>query len=267
MMTDDSTRRDHTQSSTTASPPRETSSWDEAVDQLREWDLEWAETCLKLTTNPWTTGVLPRKTVELISVALNAAPPALNLEGTRRHIRAALAASATREEILMVVKMASMMSIHSCTFASSILLDACTFASPTMLEEPPPSGQGRHATPACDKLRAAGRWNPAWDSFFYLDPVWTDALIAAGLGIDRVMEQKLVELLSIALHASLSHTNAGGTRRHIEAALRAGARIEEIIEVLKLCVVQGVQTCNLVVPILAEELANRAKSAEPTGHE
>jgi hypothetical protein len=31
--------------------------------------------------------------------------------------------------------------------------------------------------------------------------------------------------------------------------------MEEIMEVLKLCVVQGVQACNLGVRILAEELA------------
>ena len=31
--------------------------------------------------------------------------------------------------------------------------------------------------------------------------------------------------------------------------------MEEIMEVLKLCVVQGVQACNLGVPILAEEIA------------
>ena len=37
-------------------------------------------------------------------------------------------------------------------------------------------------------------------------------------------------------------------------ALAAGATVEEIMEVLKLCVVQGVQACNMAVPILAEEL-------------
>ena len=45
---------------------------------------------------------------------------------------------------------------------------------------------------------------------------------------------------------------APGTRRHIKAALRLGATMEEIMEVLKLCVVQGVQACNLGVPILDE---------------
>jgi alkylhydroperoxidase/carboxymuconolactone decarboxylase family protein YurZ len=45
-----------------------------------------------------------------------------------------------------------------------------------------------------------------------------------------------------------------GTRHHVKNALKAGATLEEIMEVLKLCVVQGVQACNLAVPILAEEL-------------
>ena len=66
---------------------------------------------------------------------------------------------------------------------------------------------------------------------------------------------KEIELLSIAMDASYTHMYAPGTRRHIKGALKAGATMEEIMEVLKLCVVQGVQACNLGVPILAEELA------------
>jgi alkylhydroperoxidase/carboxymuconolactone decarboxylase family protein YurZ len=52
---------------------------------------------------------------------------------------------------------------------------------------------------------------------------------------------------------------APGTRRHIKNAMRAGASIKEIMEVLKLCVAQGVQACNLAVPILDEELARHSK--------
>ena len=67
---------------------------------------------MKMATNPWTSTVLSRKTVELIGVALNAACTNLNPESTRRHIRAALRAGATREEILMLLKMASVRAIH-----------------------------------------------------------------------------------------------------------------------------------------------------------
>ena len=45
-----------------------------------------------------------------------------------------------------------------------------------------------------------------------------------------------------------------GARRHIKNALKAGATMEKIMVVLNLCVVQGIQTFNLSLPILAEEL-------------
>ena len=230
---------------------RETGPWDDALAILRAWDPEWAETCANMTTNPWSSTVLPRKTVELISVALNAACTNLNPEGTRRHIRAALAAGATRDEILFVLKCAALLSIHACSLGAPILLEEAKAAG----VEPTPRATPA-ATPACDKVKAIGQWNAAWDPFVALDPVWTDAFMATGIGIyaSGVMTPKDVELLSIALDASYTHMYAPGTRRHIQAALKVGATMEEVMEVLKLCVVQGVQACNLGVPILAEEL-------------
>jgi alkylhydroperoxidase/carboxymuconolactone decarboxylase family protein YurZ len=81
---------------------------------------------------------------------------------------------------------------------------------------------------------------------------------AMGFYASGVLSPKDVEFLSIAFDASITHMYAPGTRRHIKAALKLGANMEEIMEVLKLCVVQGVQACNLGVPILAEEIANRS---------
>ena len=230
---------------------RETGPWEDALATLREWDPEWAETCAKMTTNPWSSTVLPRKTVELIGVALNAACTNLNPEGTRRHIRAALRAGASREEILMVLKMASVMAIHSCSLGAPILLEEAKAAGAKPLPKP------AIATPACDKVRAMGQWNEAWNPFIELDPVWTDQFMSTGAVIysSGLMTPKVIELLSIAFDASYTHMYAPGTRRHIKAALELGATMEEIMEVLKLCVVQGVQACNLGVPMLAAEIA------------
>jgi len=114
---------------TTTDRPRETGPWDSALAQLQKWDPEWAKTCLTMTTNPWTGGVLSRKFVELIGVAINAACTNLNLEGTRRHIRAALHEGATRDEILLVLKMASILSIHSCALGGPIVLEEASEAS------------------------------------------------------------------------------------------------------------------------------------------
>jgi alkylhydroperoxidase/carboxymuconolactone decarboxylase family protein YurZ len=111
-------------------------------------------------------------------------------------------------------------------------------------------------TPFCDRMKAIGQWNPAWDPFYELDPVWTDQFFAAAVPVyaSGVLSPKEAELLSIAFDASYTHLYAPGTRRHIKGPLASGASVEEVMEVLKLCVAQGVQSCNMSVPILAEEL-------------
>jgi alkylhydroperoxidase/carboxymuconolactone decarboxylase family protein YurZ len=75
-----------------------------------------------------------------------------------------------------------------------------------------------------------------------------------------VLPRKTVELISIAVNAACKNLKLASTRRHIEGALKAGATMEEITEVLKLYVFQGVQACNLGVPILAEELERNSVS-------
>jgi hypothetical protein len=38
----------------TADQPTETGPWGAALAQLQKWDPKWAATCLKMTTDPWT---------------------------------------------------------------------------------------------------------------------------------------------------------------------------------------------------------------------
>lgn len=222
-----------------------------ALRQLREWDARWAEACARMATGPWRAEVLPRRLAELVGLAVNAAATNLNAEGTRRHIRGALDAGATRDEVLTVLKMAALLTIHSCSLGAPILLEEARAAGKTAQPKPGP-------TPACDQMKAIG-WNAAWDPFFALDPAFTDAFMATGAGLYAagVLPPKEVELLSIAFDASFTHMYAPGTRRHIHNALAAGATVDEVMAVLELCVVQGVQALNLGVPILAEELARR----------
>jgi alkylhydroperoxidase/carboxymuconolactone decarboxylase family protein YurZ len=232
-------------------PPDE-GPWDAALSQLRDWDPTWAATCVKMTTNPWKSGVLSPKLAELIGVLLNVACTNLNPDGTRRHIRRALEAGASREEILMVLKCAALGAIHSCSLGAPILLEEAKAAGAK-----PAQARKDQRTPFCDKMRAIDQWNTVWDPFFDLDPLWTDQFFETAIGVYQsgLLPAKEVELLSIAFDASYTHMYAPGVRRHIKGALKAGAAMEEIMEVLKLCVVQGVQACNLGVPILAEELA------------
>jgi alkylhydroperoxidase/carboxymuconolactone decarboxylase family protein YurZ len=224
--------------------------WGASLDKLEEWDPKGAEVLLRVGMNPWTSGVLPRKEVELIYLALNCSSTNLNEEGTRRQIRAALDAGATREEILLVLKCAVAPAVHSCSMGAPILLEEMKAAGVKA------SGSTKPETPACDAMRAMGQWNSAWDPFFELAPAWTDQFFAFGASVYKsgVFSPKFMELISIAFDASVTHMYAPGIRRHIQGALKAGATPEEIMTVLQICVSLGVEACAKGVPILAEEL-------------
>jgi len=117
-------------------------------------------------------------------------------------------------------------------------------------------------TPLCDRLRAAGQWNPNWDPFYELDPPWTEKFIAMGITpmTSGVLDAKTIEFLAIAVDASCTHMYGPGVRRHIRNALELGATQEEIVAVLQCVSVLGIHTMSLGAPILREELAARERS-------
>ena len=228
-----------------------TNPWGASLDKLKEWDPKDAELLLQVGTNPWTGGILPRKEVELIYLALNCACTNLDKEGTRRQIRASLDAGATRDEVLLVLKCGVGLAVHSCSLGAPILLEEMKAAKVK------PAGGPKPETPACDAMRAIGQWNTAWDPFYELSPAWTDLFFAFGASIYKsgLFTPRFMELISIAFDASVTHMYAPGARRHIQAALKAGATPEEIMTVLQICVSMGVEACAKGVPILAEELS------------
>src|SRR5271154_3375471 len=134
-------------------PAREINPWGSSLDKLKEWDPKGAELLLRVGTNPWTSGVLPRKEVELLYLALSCACTNLNEAATRRQIRAALDAGATRDEIIGVLNCGVGLAVHSCSLGAPILLEEMKAAGVK------PDGGPKPETPACDAMRAMGQWN------------------------------------------------------------------------------------------------------------
>lgn len=97
--------------------------WNPLWNQLRELDPEFVEAYLAFRSVPHRNGPLPQKTKELIMIAINAATTHLYGPGVRRHIKNALVAGATREEILEAIQLTTVMGIHSCNLAVPILIE------------------------------------------------------------------------------------------------------------------------------------------------
>lgn len=234
--------------------------WSPALDTFAEWDPDWTERCARMANNPWTTGVLPAKWIELICIALNGrlypsqrkrrAPShprrtrgGRDRRGNPRHAQGRQCAGHPG---------GSRKPAHPVRGSQPIRC-AADIAH---------AGQRRHTARRQDE--AAGLFNPAWDIIYALDPQWLEEFIAMGADLYRgVLPAKLFELVAIAVDASCTHLYTPGIRRHIQGALAHGATIDEIMEVLKLCGAQAIDACELGAPILSEELANRRSAAQP----
>ena len=205
----------------TAGQSQESGPWDPALATLREWDPAWAEACVKMTTNPWTSGVLPHKFIELVSVALNAACTNLNPDGTRRHIPA----RSKRERF--VKRFSSCSSAwRSCRSIRAALAPRFCWRKrkPRAWLRRPSPRRARRPAMRCGRADNGTRRG---DPFFELEPQWTDEFFAAAIPMYKsgVMPAKELELLSIACELLHAHVRAGHTTPH-QAALNAGATME-----------------------------------------
>jgi len=113
-----------------------------------------------------------------------------------------------------------------------------------------------------DAQRQSGDWNPLWTTLNEWDADFLEAYLRLRSVPFRKgpLPIKIKELILIAINAATTHLYAPGVRRHIQNALRHGATRDEILETIELTTVLGIHSCNVAVPILAEELAKHAKT-------
>jgi alkylhydroperoxidase/carboxymuconolactone decarboxylase family protein YurZ len=103
--------------------------WNPMWDVLQQWDAGFLEAYLAMRNAPYSRGPLNDKTKELILIAINASTTHLYGPGVRRHIQNALKLGATREEILQVIELTTVLGIHSCFVALPILVEEMNAAS------------------------------------------------------------------------------------------------------------------------------------------
>lgn len=99
-------------------------------------------------------------------------------------------------------------------------------------------------------------YDPGWAHLLKLDP----ELFAAGLEILSVpkrknhLSPKIQSLIALSVCASCTHLYAPGVRIHTAAALKAGATLDEIKEILELTSVLGIHAVSCGVPTLVDLL-------------
>jgi alkylhydroperoxidase/carboxymuconolactone decarboxylase family protein YurZ len=98
--------------------------WDENLwGKVLRLDADFFEAYLNFSAVPWRKGVLPPTVKELIYIAIDASATHLYEPGLRQHIRNAMKYGATKEEIMEVLELTSVLGIHTCTLGVPVLLE------------------------------------------------------------------------------------------------------------------------------------------------
>ena len=97
--------------------------WNEFWEGLLTLDPEFFTAYLKFSSIPWSPGVLDPKVKEFIYIAIDAATTHLYEPGLRIHIENAFKYGATKEEIMEVYQLTSVLGMHTCTVGVPILID------------------------------------------------------------------------------------------------------------------------------------------------
>ncbi|GAB2582053.1 hypothetical protein GCM10027034_12090 [Ramlibacter solisilvae] len=218
----------------------------QVFDRLHAMDPAWATAWAALDRQS-AGATLDPKLVALIRLNIDVTATHLYAPGVQRHVRAALDAGASRTEILAVFKLAAVIGIHALALGVPMLeaeLAKRNIADPAAADKP--------ATPVTDVVRARGMFNPLWETLSRWDPVWLERFLAMGLPLwtDGVLSPLWIEFLCISGDAAITHLYGHGTQRHIQAALELGATREQVLDVLKIVSLQGIESMELALPML-----------------
>ena len=100
-----------------------TGNWNPDWEPFAKLDPAWTDKVLALAIAPAVAGALDTKTIELIGIALDVSCTNMYAPGVRRHIRRALEAGATKQEITAVLQLATLQGVHSMCLGGPILLE------------------------------------------------------------------------------------------------------------------------------------------------
>jgi alkylhydroperoxidase/carboxymuconolactone decarboxylase family protein YurZ len=190
-------------------------------------------------------GRLEPRIRELLLLAHDATVTVLDAEGVGVRVTRARDAGASEREVLDVLELLALITVHSLTTGLPLLYGAHEFDRPA---------------------RTGGRY---WDDFEARVPGFNGMLehalpgvfdayrdLGAVLWRGEGLEPKWRELVLVVADLSTSHLYRSGAALHIAAALRAGATREEVAASVALAVPTGARTLELGMAALSAYRAN-----------
>jgi alkylhydroperoxidase/carboxymuconolactone decarboxylase family protein YurZ len=246
--TDDTTREDQ-RTAIRADYEANSDTWSADLEPLLDYP-DIAAAYVQFAQVAARAGALDPKLRELILLAVNGSTTTLYVPAMERHMRGALQHGATREEVVEVIELISVLGIHSAHTGLPLLRDVLREQGLLETEEL----DERQTDIKTRYIAGRGMWGDALEAMLLLDPPLVDAY----LDFSSVPWQQghlppaVKELIYIAIDASITHLYHGGTRAHIERALEAGASRDQVAGVLALISTIGAHSLTTGLGMLNE---------------
>lgn len=232
--------------------------WGEPWQRILELDPPFLRAYLHFSGVPWTTAShLEPKVKEFVYIAADAAATHLYEPGIRQHIGAALEQGATPGEIMEVLELTSTLGIHACNIGVPLLLEV--LAEEGLRDAPTPLDERQQRLKA-EFTENRGYWHEFWEGILELAPDLFEGYVEFSSVPWRTgtLDPKVKEMIYIAFDASATHLYVPGLKLHLRNAVRLGATVEELTEVLSIVSVVGIHAATTAAPILAELVEARA---------
>ncbi|GLI26529.1 hypothetical protein ARHIZOSPH14_07710 [Agromyces rhizosphaerae] len=227
---------------------------------MLDLDPEFLDKYADLAAVPDRRGALPEKVRHFIRLAVAANSTHLYLPPVRGHIRRALDAGATPQELMEVLECCATLGIHAMNIGVPILVE--------VLEEAGVRSGASELTEYQERLKAEftanrGYWHSFWDEILELAPEFFDAYteFSSVPWKTGTLEPKVKEFIYIAFDTAATHLYTSGLRLHLQNAVGYGATAEELIEVMEIASTLGIHGLLEAAPILQEESGGRDERA------
>lgn len=228
--------------------------WDSTMEYLSTIDSSFYTIYKDFLLTPYTNNIFDAKTIELIHIAINASPTNLCQSKLEMHIKNAIIHGATIEEIFEVLKLVSVLGMHTCAVGIPILEDEYNAYSNHSMSVCLNEKQTEQKNQFIKKM---GYWNRFRDILLVNDGQFFESYLKylTNPWEKDIISEKLKEFIYIAIDSSTTHLFEKGLRIHIRNALKYGATFEEIMEIFKIVSTQGSSTFHISLPILEEAIS------------
>jgi len=213
----------------------------EIAARLRTASLTAYAAALRFWAAAYDAPALTRRMKELVLIALHGTVTALNSDALHRHVRRALDAGATPQDVLDVLMTIVGAANHALYFAVPVLMRELAAAGHPQAEVPPPTVASQ--TIKEEFIRTRGFWNEQRDIIVRMMPQYFEALseVSTESWKNGPLTPKERELVCIAIDCSVTHMYEPGLAIHIRNAIKHGATREEILEVFHLASLTGLE--------------------------